>query len=299
MCRRDSAISLAIRSSASLKHTHTQSVLQQWKYAPKQHRSKKLELCFKTTHTYSSWACCSSFLRRLICSWSSSRFPVLRLPSDPSFCRKWNTHKEKKRLKVRRGENSKGTNTKRKAGASATFGLAMHYALCIILTFERKPLAWILCPSFWQSENLWENKPCQWAQISSTQTLSPQKQLVLTGCRGKKSRRSSKKLALRPHRSAVRKGLLLSEKGGISAACLPMKLLLSSYTLIKGRTHGEERDKARITDGSAPRGTLSHFCYLSLIMKIYFVFTFFSSPAGQTVDNPVLGHCSLSSQKDN
>lgn len=198
MCRRDSAISLAIRSSASLKHTHTQSVLQQWKYAPKQHRSKKLELCFKTTHTYSSWACCSSFLRRLICSWSSSRFPVLRLPSDPSFCRKWNTHKEKKRLKVRRGENSKGTNTKRKAGASATFGLAMHYALCIILTFERKPLAWILCPSFWQSENLWENKPCQWAQISSTQTLSPQKQLVLTGCRGKKEPEKQQKARSSP-----------------------------------------------------------------------------------------------------
>lgn len=100
--------------------------------------------------------------------------------------------------KVRRGENSKGTNTKRKAGASATFGLAMHYALCIILTFERKPLAWILCPSFWQSENLWENKPCQCAQISSTQTLSPQKQLVLTGCRGKKEPEKQQKARSSP-----------------------------------------------------------------------------------------------------
>lgn len=272
MCRRDSAISLAIRSSASLKHTHTQSVLQQWEYAPKQHRSKKLELCFKTTHTYSSWACCSSFLRRLICSWSSSRFPVLRLPSDPSFCRKWNTHKEKKRLKVRRGENSKGTNTKRKAGASATFGLAMHYALCIILTFERKPLAWILCPSFWQSENLWENKPCQCAQISSTQTLSPQKQLVLTGCRGKKSRRSSKKLALRPHRSAVRKGLLLSEKGGISAACLPMKLLLSSYTLIT-RTHTRRR-KRQSEDHGRFCSSGDSFTFLLLIIDYEDIFCF-------------------------
>lgn len=190
----------------------------------------------------------------------------------PSAENETHTHKEKKRLKVRRGENSKGTNTKRKAGASATFGLAMHYALCIILTFERKPLAWILCPSFWQSENLWENKPCQCAQILSTQTLSPQKQLVLTGCRGKKSRRSSKKLALRPHRSAVRKGLLLSEKGGTSAACLPMKLLLSSYTLIT-RTHTRRR-KRQSEDHGRFCSSGDSFTFLLLIIDYEDIFCF-------------------------
>lgn len=148
----------------------------------------------------------------------------------------------------------------------------MHYALCIILTFERKPLAWILCPSFWQPENLWENKPCQCAQISSTQTLSPQKQLVLTGCRGKKSRRSSKKLALRPHRSAVRKGLLLSEKGGISAACLPMKLLLSSYTLIT-RTHTRRR-KRQSEDHGRFCSSGDSFTFLLLIIDYEDIFCF-------------------------